>query len=293
MPTRRTWIFVIFVLLLTPWLLGASGCDGGGGAFGIDENSEIRIGQQSASDIEAQYGVVYDPVQTPRIQRIGRSIAAVSQRPELPWSFKILNTNEVNAESLPGGPVYVTRGLLALGVPDDELAGVIGHEVAHINQRHSVKAIQRTMTASLLEQLAVGNSGRATQAAADMAVQLAVQLPHSRQDEYEADAIGIRFAYNAGYPANGLVIFLQRLAAISGPQQSPAFLQTHPLTSDRIVRAQQIVTQVAGQPRPVPVVFSAQEINTLAELEQEKPATEKSGKKPKSVSPAPVTKTHP
>lgn len=271
MPKWWKWLLLLIIACGAPILLGANGC-GGASPLGIDQSTEIDIGQQAAADIERQYGVVNDPVQTARINRIGRSIAAVSQRPDLPWSFKILNSNEVNAMSLPGGPVYVTRGLLASGLSDSELAGVIGHEVAHINERHSVKAIQRAMTYQLLEALVLGHSSTAVQQAADISVQLALELPNSRSNEYEADAVGTRLAYNAGYPANGLLQFLQYLQTTSGTTRAPAWLQTHPLTQDRITREQQLVTQISGQPRPVPIALSEQDKVVLEKLiTEEKP----------------------
>jgi len=255
---------VVVAIIGLPFVLGASGCGGGSGLVSIDTPTEIRIGQQAAADLEHQYGVVNDPTQTARIRRIGDAIAVVSGRPDLPWSFKILNMSDVNALSLPGGPVYVTKGLVALNLSDNEMAGVLGHEIAHIKERHAVKAIERGMTEQLLAELVLGNSGAATQAAANLAIQLAVELPHSRDDEYQADQVGIKLAYNAGYPANGLLLFLQQLQAMSGPSNTPAWLQTHPSTPDRVARAQQTVAQVQGQRRPVPVAL----------IEDAKPAPE-------------------
>jgi len=252
----RWWkLFLGSVLLGLSVMLGVTGCNNGGGIVSIDEQTEIDIGKQAAADLERQYGVVNDPVQTPRIQRIGRAIAAVSGRPNLPWTFKIINMNDVNALSLPGGPVYVTKGLVALGLSDNEMAGVLGHEIAHIKERHSAKAIERGMTYQLLSELVLSRSSGAVQTAANLAIQLALELPHSRDDEYQADQVGIKLAYNAGYPANGVLLFLQRLQALSGRSNTPEWLRTHPLTADRITRAQQIVAQVQGQPRPVPVAL--------------------------------------
>jgi len=251
MPRWWKWFVGPVALMAVSVILGLTGCDGG--IVNINEATEIDIGRQAASDIERQYGVVNDPVQTPRVQRIGRAIAAVSDRPNLPWSFKILNTNQVNAFALPGGPVYVTRGLLAQGVSDNELAGVIGHEIAHTQERHAVDAIERAMTYQLLSELVLGDAG-ALRVATDLAVQYALELPRSREAEYESDSIGIRLAYNAGYPANGMVLFLQRLQALSSGTRTPEWMSTHPLTADRIARAQTIAAQVQGQARPVPVL---------------------------------------
>lgn len=264
----RHWVALAIIVVGLPVIMG-QGCQGPA-VLGINESTEIRIGQQGASQIESQYGVVTDPAWNARVTRIGRSLAAVSTRPNLPWRFRILNVPEINAAALPGGPVYVTRGLMALNLPDAELAAVIAHEVAHIQNRDSVRAIQRAMTYELVSDLVLGNS-RATQMAADLAIQYGVQLPHSRADEYAADALGIKLAYNAGYAPGGMVAFLQRLNALSAGQPSgPAWARTHPLTSDRIARASQLTAQVATQARPVPVVLTEAEAATVKALEDEK-----------------------
>jgi len=172
--------------------------------------------------------------------------------------------DDVNALSLPGGPVYVTRGLVALGLSDNEMAGVLGHEIAHIKERHSVKAIERGMTYQLLSELVLSRSSSAVQSAANLAIQLALELPHSRDDEYQADQVGIKLAYNAGYPANGMVLFLRRLQAMSGASRTPEWLSTHPATAERVTRAQEIAAQVQGQPRPVPVALIGDKLPVAA-----------------------------
>jgi predicted Zn-dependent protease len=253
-----------------PLLMGA-GCNAN--PLSISQSDEIQIGQQAAADLERQYGVVNDPTGLTRINRIGRSIAAVSTRPGLPWSFKILNDASVNALALPGGPVYVTRGLLALpNLSDSELSGVIGHEIAHINQQHSVKAIEKAMTYQLLSDLVLGHSAASIQAAANLAVQYAVELPNSRQNEYEADNVGTRLAYNAGYPANGLLAFLNRLQSLTGSSRTPTWLSTHPLTSDRIAREQQLVASLQTQRRPVAVALTEDEQKIMKALGDEEAA---------------------
>ncbi|HEX2951861.1 MAG TPA: M48 family metallopeptidase [Armatimonadota bacterium] len=273
MPRWSQWLLPAVIAISIPLLVGLSGCREGDGnsLFGIGQKSEIQIGRQASADLERQYGVVNNPSQLARIRRIGSSIAAVSQRRNLPWSFKILNMSDVNAMALPGGFVYVTRGLLATNLTDSELAGVMAHEIAHVNQRHTVKAIQRAMTYELLAGLLFGGSSAAIQTAAGLAIQYALELPHSRSDEYEADAIGIRLAYNAGYPADGLVQFLRVLQSMTGRQRTPEWLQTHPLTSARIARAQQIANQISGKPRPVPLALSTEDQKILKQIkDQEK-----------------------
>ena len=254
MHTWRKLLLLIGVIVGMPLAFG--GCSSaGGGIFGIDQNTEIQLGKQSAQQVEQQYSVVYDPVETPRVQRIGASIAAVTQRPNLPWSYKIINMKEVNAFSLPGGPVYVASGLINLGLSDDELAGVLGHESAHINQRHVVHELQQQETTQLLASLALGGSSQITQAAANMALQFGMYLPHSRAQENEADALGMRFAYNAGYNPMGLVNFLQRLQKIAGKDGSPTWLSDHPSTPDRIARTSREAAELVTTPRPVPIIL--------------------------------------
>lgn len=245
-------LFIIIVLVIGLPVLIGPGCSS---PLSINQSTEIDIGQQAAADLERQYGVTNDPTGTVRITRIGGRIAGLTTRADLPWSFKILNDNSVNALSLPGGFIYVTRGLMDLNVSDNELAGVLGHEVAHVVERHSVKAIQRNMQYSLLSELVLGRSSQGLQTAANLAVQYTLELPHSRGDEYQADEVGTKLAYNAGYPANGLLQFLTRLQEISGPSRTPAWMSTHPLTQDRITREQQLVAGLQGQARPVPVTY--------------------------------------
>jgi predicted Zn-dependent protease len=225
----------------------------------INQSTEVDIGRQAATDLERQYGVVNDPAAQARVTRIGERIAGLTPRADLPWTFKILNDASVNALALPGGFIYVTRGLMDLNLPDTELAGILGHEIAHVTERHSVKAIQRNMQYSLLSELILGRSSEGLQTAASLALQFAVELPHSRGDEYDADGVGTRLAYNAGYQANGLLLFLTRLQQISGPSRTPAWLSTHPLTTERIEREQQLVASLQGQPRPVPVTYTGDE----------------------------------
>lgn len=250
----RAWRSVFLAILLVigiPVLMG-SGCSS---PLSIDQPTEIQIGQQAATDLEKQYGVVNDPAGTARINRIGMNIARNTPRADLPWSFKILNDSSVNALSLPGGFVYVTKGLMDLNVPDSELAGVLGHESAHVVERHSVKAIQRSMQYSLLEELVLGRSSQSVQTAANLSVQYGLELPHSREDEYQADLVGTKLAYNAGNPSNGLLQFLIRLQQLTGPSSTPGWASTHPLTQDRITREQQLVATLQNARRPVPIVF--------------------------------------
>jgi len=259
------WFRFLLIMLIAaglPFLLGAGGC-GDGGLIGIDEEQEISIGKQAAADIEGQYRVLPGHPDAGRVERFGRQIAAGSKRPGLPWTFKIIDQQDPNAFSLPGGPIYVTKGLLDMKVSDAELAGVLAHEVAHINQKHSVKRIEQALTIAVVSDIALRRADDMTRAAVGLAVQFGIDMPHSRTAEYEADALGIRFAYNAGYSAAGLVDFLKRLDALPNVPKSPEWMSDHPATKARIERTSHIVTEVTALQRPVPIELSAYDKQVL------------------------------
>ena len=268
------WCLLTLVVACLPFLLGAGGC-GDSGVMVIDEASEISIGKQAAADIEREYRVLPDHPAAGRVERIGRQVAAASKRPTLPWTFKIVDEQAPNAFALPGGPIYVTKGLLDLNVSDDELAGVLAHETAHINQRHSAKRIEQALAIAIVSDIALGRADNMTRAAVGLAVQIGIELPHSRTAEYEADALGIRLAYNGGYAAHGLVDFLKRLDAMPNAQTSPEWMQSHPATKARIERTGKIVTEVTALPRPVPIELSAYDKKALKGLPADEPAPAK------------------
>lgn len=116
----------------------------------ISTSEEIKIGQGVAKDLEQKYGVVDDPALQERVTAIGEKIVAVSDRKDLKYTFKVLNSDEINALALPGGFVYIFKGLVDYMPSDDELAGVIGHEVGHIVKRHTVKQIEQNLMMSLI-----------------------------------------------------------------------------------------------------------------------------------------------
>jgi len=223
-----------FLLSMAVLVLFCGGCKT---PLRIGEKQEIKIGQAAAGKLEAEQGVWEDRAQTSRVRRIGMSIAENSARPGLPWSFKILNESQVNALALPGGFVYVTRGLIESGMGDEELAGIIGHEVSHVTERHGVKRLEKALTASLLLDIATQESSEATQKAADIVLELALREGY-REEEYEADRKGTELSYRTGYRAEGLLNFLRKIREMEGrnPSQLEVWMSTHPPTAKRIAR---------------------------------------------------------
>jgi len=208
----------------------------------ISEAQEISLGKETDQQIRLQYGVYNDPTLNKYVNRIGQALAPLSHRPNLTYHFAVLDTPVVNAFAVPGGYIYVTRGILALMHSEAELAVVLGHELGHVNARHSV----RSMSKMLLVQvgLAVGSALNETFAdvagLAGVGVQL-LFLKYSRDDEYQADQLGVVYSRAGGYNPGKMINFftsLQRMGDLSGNKHAlPGFLSTHPLTKDRIEKA--------------------------------------------------------
>ncbi len=248
------WVMFGILIIGLPILLGSSGCSSGS-LFAVDDPTEISIGKDAAEKFDQQHHIITGTANSDRVKRIGKKITAATSRPNLPWTFKVVEDPTVNAFSLPGGPIYVNSGLLDLGISDNELAGILGHEAAHINQRHSAKSIQHGMEIAIISDIALRNKSEAMRTAVNLALSIGVDLPHSRKDEYEADAVGVRIAYNAGYAADGIVDFLKRLDSLSNQAKTVEWLSDHPDTIERIQRTKVIATDVSIHPRPVPLAI--------------------------------------
>jgi predicted Zn-dependent protease len=176
------------------------------------------------------------------VRRIAtRLLPHVDQR-DMPYSFKVLESREVNAAALPGGPVYVFRGLIDLVGEDDEdaLACVIGHEIGHVNGRHAARQISSQLVTSLI--IAFGVPGGTNQDMARLAAGL-MSLRYSREDELDADRRGLSYAHYAGYdPKAMLRVFekFERMERRLGAERSE-WLRSHPMNTGRILRAQTLI----------------------------------------------------
>ncbi|MDD5347609.1 MAG: Maf and M48 domain-containing protein [Candidatus Omnitrophica bacterium] len=206
---------------------------------------EVDIGRAMTREVEKQYKLAQDPLVQDRVQRIGARIAAVSDRRDIDYSFKALEDDEVNAVSLPGGFVYVNKGLVDKVASDDELAAVLAHEVGHIVARHSVKKLQAIMGYSLGRILTIPVAGTAEVAAASEAAFTTLMLGYGREDELLADQLGARYTRAAGYNPQGMITFLEKLQEANRrkPLRPKNYLKTHPYTPDRI----RVVKQELGE----------------------------------------------
>ncbi len=212
----------------------------------ISESQELALGQQTDVEIRQQYGVYGDAGLNAYVQTVGRSLAPYTHRPHLDYQFAVLDTSVVNAFAVPGGYIYVTRGILALMGSEAELAVVLGHELGHVNARHSVHRMSEMMLVQV--GLAVGSVLSETFAEISGLAGVGVQLlflKYSRDDERQADALGIDYARKGTYNPGEMIDFfssLEKLGDLSGGHALPGFLSTHPLTGERIDRVRQMLT---------------------------------------------------
>lgn len=218
-------------------LFGANGCKN---TNFLSTKEEVRIGRDASKQIEHEYRVDGDTADARRVRRIGARLLLHSDKREgVPYTFKVLDINQVNAVSLPGGPIYVYRGLLDLvGEDDDGLASIIGHEMGHVNARHAAKQISQQMAANI--GIAVLLKGQTAQNFAGMASDL-LSLHYSRDDEYEADRRGLSYTYKAGFDPRGMIRFFKKLETMDKGSGGPEFLRTHPVTTSRIGKVEKLI----------------------------------------------------
>lgn len=205
----------------------------------LSQEEEIRIGRQAAAELEAEVGLVRDPMLMARVAAAGRRVAAVSDRRGVPYTFKVMRGRAVNAVSLPGGFIYATEGLLRFVQSDHELAFVMAHEVGHVAARHHVAIIERHFWLAIVARLLTGSDPTSGQIA-DL-VRFFLTTGFSREAEFEADHLGVTYAHRAGYDASAGLMFMQRLRAAEGrdPSQFEVLFRTHPGLADRIQRVRE------------------------------------------------------
>ena len=231
----------------------------------IAEPEEIAIGRDMAARLLGAAPLANDPALQRYVNLVGRWLASQSERPNLPWHFAVLDAPEVNAFAVPGGTIFVTKGLVQRMRSEAELAGVLAHEISHVIRKHHLKAVQKAAQTSL--------AGEALQQA------LKDQRPEAREklitlgnelytrgldkaDEMEADRVGIVIAARAGYDSYGLPSVLQTLQAMNAQDSSLALMfKTHPSPAERLnaltERMQPVLDAYAMQPQ-LPERFAAE-----------------------------------
>jgi len=207
-------------------------------------DKEIRLGESLSQEINRRYKLANDPLIQERVRQIGEKVASVCDRKEIKYHFFVLDDKEVNAFALPGGFIYVNKGLVDVA-DDDELAAVLGHEIGHTVCRHSIKKLQTGWGYSLLVVLlSQVSTDRDVVRAFDFAFN-EILLGYSRQDEFMADKLGCRYAKEAGFNSRGMISFLEKLHKIyrNKEPQPLSYARTHPYIPDRI----RVVKQELGE----------------------------------------------
>ncbi len=213
----------------------------------MSEEQEIAAGQENDVQVRKEMGVYGDRALEEYITGIGMRLARVSERPDLPWHFTVVDVPAINAFALPGGYIYITRGILPFLGDESELAGVLGHEIGHVTARHAVEQYSRATGATLgvlLGSIFVPG-GAALGQVAQSGVGL-LMLKNSRDDEAQADQLGVKYASRAGWDPAGVPHMLTTLARIEEASDNkgvPNWLQTHPQPEDRVQRVQVAVQQ--------------------------------------------------
>ncbi len=231
-------------------------------ALAISTEEEIQLGAQAAQQFEQKYGVVNDQAMVGRLNRVANALLANAKRKDLPWRFRVINVDAFNAAAFPGGFIYATKGLMQ-GLTDEELAFVIGHEIGHVDYRHSIKQIEEAQMRRLgLVVLAAGATkgrmGRKTQTLVAL-TDTVIGSQHSQEAESESDRYGMNMMALAGYDPVYALAALQKLAAQSGGG-TPDFLNTlvgsHPLPKQRIAQGVDLIPGINYRPEVAAPVSS-------------------------------------
>jgi predicted Zn-dependent protease len=220
---------------------------------GVSTQQEVQMGQDEAQQVNAQLPMVQDAQIQNYVNALGNRIARTTSRSDLNWQFRVVNSDVVNAFALPGGFVYVNRGVLARASNMSEVAGVLGHEIEHVVRRHSVKQMENAQTANVGVGILCALTGVCQSGVAQAAINVggtAVFAKFSRTDEMQADEGGFNNVIHAGISPRGMYTFFQKLLAeeqSSGGGNASAWFSDHPGTQDRIVDIQRMLNQVPAQ----------------------------------------------
>lgn len=213
----------------------------------LTEEEEITLGQSITSNLMSLAPLYEDQEIQAYVNKVGRWVSMHSERPDLPWTFAVLNNDDVNAFASPGGYIIVTKGLLQLLKSEAELAGVLGHEIGHVVRKHHLNAIQKENAASALKNgasLLMDAKGKSNQ---DVLKYLSAGTAIygkglDKEDEFESDRLGVVLAARAGYDPYGLPAALQQLQSITGSSAGlQLMMETHPKTSDRLTALDKVM----------------------------------------------------
>jgi predicted Zn-dependent protease len=203
----------------------------------VSEQEEIEMGKETDAEVIQTYGVVTDAAVNDYVNGIGQAMCKLTHRPNLPYQFKVLDTPVINAFAVPGGYVYVTRGILAYLNDEAELAGVIGHELGHVNARHSAKQMSQQQLAQIGLGLGMALSEKLRQYSSLVEMGMGLLfLKFSRDDERQADDLGVEYGSKSDYDMNRMAAFFETLERLSPGEGKglPDWFSTHPNPVNRV-----------------------------------------------------------
>ena len=247
---RSLALLVAFAGALVPLVL--AGCATTGINRGqlnvITSDEEVKMGQEMSAEVAKQYEIYNNAAVTAYVQHVGMKIVQNCDRRDIDYHFTVIKKDEVNAFSLPGGYVYVYTGLMKVVDDEAQLASVIGHEVGHVAARHATERLTAQYGYQFVVGLILGENPNAYAKLITDMVSTGGFLKYSRNDEFEADQLGAKYTYAAGYDPAGMVELLGKLKGLEArePGKLETWLMTHPATSDRLARVQ---AEVAGFPK--------------------------------------------
>jgi predicted Zn-dependent protease len=265
------WVSIILALFI---LCGSF--MGKAGAMTIEE--EKKLGKKVFLEMEKSLDWVNDPTLQSFLDTMGRSLVAQVGATTFEFKFYLIRASEANAFAVPGGYIFVTTGLLVLAEDEHEVAGVLGHEIGHVMERHVAQMFERSKRLSIATVAAViagallGGGGKASEAAATMAMATseALVLKYTRENETDADQNGLQYVTKAGYDPKGMIAFLNKISKVSlaSAPQIPAYLSTHPVTENRISLLENLI-QIGGKPEgPFRSIGNFKKIQTRAFIEE-------------------------
>jgi predicted Zn-dependent protease len=232
---------------------GLAACVSLAACGGISQQQEVELGAQQAQQVNAQLPMLQDATINAYVNSLGNQLARTTSRADLDWHFAVVNTDVINAFALPGGYIYVNRGVLEQASNESEVASVLAHEIEHVVRRHSVKQMEQVNNANVGVALACTLTNVCNNQVAAAAIQVggsAYFAKNSRADEVQADEGGFSTLVRAGINPRGMLTFFQKLLAEeqqNGGGNASSWFADHPGTEDRINDIQRLLSANASQ----------------------------------------------
>ncbi len=220
----------------------------------ISTPEEVSLGNDLHQQLSQQFKISDQGKDKERINRIGQRLARVSDRQDYTYQFFLIEKDEMNAFTTPGGRIYVFSGLINKLTSDDQIASVLAHEIGHCAARHTIKKFQAALGYNLIGSIILGQVGEGAKEIASMSTNMVMNIVFSaygRRDEYEADRLGIKYLHQAGYDPDATIVTLQTLQRESKGVGAPTVLRSHPHIPDRIEAAKREIQLIHGWSAPL------------------------------------------